>query len=888
MIQVVTYIASQLAMALVNTAVEKRKKNKMLAENNKRLPGVDDLQFPVVTESEPLPVLFGTHWLKSPNVLWYGFFRRRQRADGDVEAGVVRFDGVALLSYCSGPIDKVLRITGAGVLVDDTEYDLTSGPVSFTLDAGQIWGHPREGGEGGLNGKWTLQPGLPDQSIPDLFSLALTDRSGNPINDFLDVNGDPVMPAFRGMFTVLLGDYLPPGQQPSTQPDVTDGQLTVTFGQDSIDRFYFGARPVLKPIEIMAQRMTLRGFGITQWYPETVDIGVTEMNPAHIIHELLTDETLGYAVPTSAMDDTINEPVSTFQTAANRLVEDDLGLSFVWGQQSTRLETIAEVLRHINGVLYRNPRTGKYELKLFRDDYDANLLPVLGPSNIEFVNRYSRPDLSTLPTVLDCRYMDRESGHERVVRQDDQAGLLTRGDIREEVYFQMAATGLVASRIATQYMLEISAPLAVVELSIPYSADLDFLPGDVFVWQWPDYGIEAMVLRVVSVSRGMVEDGNARLRCIEDKYAWRDTVYASPPQSAWVDPVVPALDPQAAQFELPFLLWLAGIRQSNPWANVQDIANDARGIAGLCVFRPNDFHTGFELWSEGVSTLPRLADNGADWAYTVFIDGTLSPTSFGVGGAAATTTLSLKNQGAIPDVGALILIGAGAGKQTQEFLLVTASYEDAGVRKIDVERALFDTDEIYDNVFFPVGITDPVGIILAQVIDVDAPFDVIRGYAMDVPRDTSPPANFSNMRALTTTGRGQLAFASATQRQVILEGRQNLPIAPYIALILDSDTSTLIGWRNRNRLVDRLVFTSQNVEAEAGVTYELRIFEVAPTPQLLRTVSLASSVNGYNYLNADESADRGGGLADTLRVELAAFRDGKESYFLRSKLFYRT
>jgi hypothetical protein len=881
MIDVAIKLAIAAGWLIYERSRNKREEKKSLAEANKRLPGVDQFEFPVATESDPVPVLFGTQWLRSPNVLWYGFLKRRQQ-QGDAANLRARYDAVALLSYCAGPVDNVIAIASDGVILDDTVRDLTSGPVDLFVEIDSS----SEGG--GMAGPISLLPGLPAQDIPDLFSETLTDDDGNPYPDFKDINGDPIMPAFRGLFTVLMGAYVDPGDTPEFLHRLG---LNLVYGQaDSVERFYFGTQPTFRTIEVLAQRMHLRGYGAAQWYDVAVDISATEMNPAHIIHELLTDPVYGYGIDSSAMDDTINAPVSTFQTAANRLITDELGLSFVYGQQQSRLETIKEVLRHISAFLVRNPRTGKYELRLLRDDYDVSTLPVLGPSIIQGVLRYTRPDITTLPTMVEAIYLDRKTNTERVVRQDDQAGLLTRGEIREEVYYQMAATKAVATRIATNYMLEASAPLALVELSIPYCAACDLLPGDVFVWQWPDYGIQSMVLRVLSVARGMVEDGNVRVRCVEDAYAWRETVYDGPDDSEWIDPVTPALDAPAGALELPLGLWLAGARQTMPFVAVSDFASSEKGVAAVLPFRPNSNHTSYELWSEGLSSLPRLADADADWSARVRVDGTLSPTSFGVGGAAATVKVALKSDSAVPAPGVIVGFGIGTGgKAVQEFVYVTDVYEESGDIQMEFERALFDTDEVVDSIGNPVGITDPVGVIFGYLWDISEPLQMAqRTYAMDVPRPSTGLDNVSNTRVLTSTGRGTLAFADATQREVTIEGRALMPIAPYIYDIDEASSQVTVSWRHRNRLVDQLVFTSDGVTAEAGVTYELRIYEMSPTPQLLRTVTaLDGTDDDYVYTNANESADRGSGLADVLRFELKAIRGGAESYFLRSKLYSR-
>lgn len=40
-----------------------------------RPANLNELDVPIVSESAPIPVLFGSRWIKSPNVVWYGDLR---------------------------------------------------------------------------------------------------------------------------------------------------------------------------------------------------------------------------------------------------------------------------------------------------------------------------------------------------------------------------------------------------------------------------------------------------------------------------------------------------------------------------------------------------------------------------------------------------------------------------------------------------------------------------------------------------------------------------------------------------------------------------------------------------------------------------------------------
>jgi hypothetical protein len=45
--------------------------------DNQRPTGVDDMDFPTATAGKEIVVVFGTRWVNSPNVVWYGDVRTR-------------------------------------------------------------------------------------------------------------------------------------------------------------------------------------------------------------------------------------------------------------------------------------------------------------------------------------------------------------------------------------------------------------------------------------------------------------------------------------------------------------------------------------------------------------------------------------------------------------------------------------------------------------------------------------------------------------------------------------------------------------------------------------------------------------------------------------------
>lgn len=86
----------------------------------------------------------------------------------------------------------------------------------------------------------------------------------------------------------------------------------------------------------------------------------------------------------------------SFVSAADTLFAEGMGISILWSQQTSIEDFVEEILRHIDAALYVDRTTGKFELKLIRDDYDESSLLMLDQSNISRVEGYSKQTLAEL------------------------------------------------------------------------------------------------------------------------------------------------------------------------------------------------------------------------------------------------------------------------------------------------------------------------------------------------------------------------------------------------------------------------------------------------------------------------------------------------------------
>jgi hypothetical protein len=788
-------------------------------------PTGDDIQFPVVTASAPIPVLFGTRRISAPNVVWYGDTLVFQRNQYDVRDGIFRFGGNLALCFCLGPVDSIQRILIGENTADDTPRDLTAGPVSFNISKEQLFGGFSS--EGGVSGRVTLYPGRLDQVVDPYLNYMVRGDSGSDI-----------MPAHRGVLSVVLGE------------------LVTEFPTSIRAVFYHGTSPVIKPWAVEARRVLVRGYGDAQWYPAKAAVD-GRMNPAHIIRELITDEQWGLGLDAADVDG------DAFTAAADAFFAEDLAFSFLWNRDTSVFDFMREVERHADCLTYVDPFTGKWIIKAIRDDYDVEEIPTVGPSEVIEVSRFGRPSEDELSTMVSITYRDLALDRDEIAIAHDTAGVMDRGEISYTASFPGVTDAATANKIAQRELDQASTPRATVELVMHDHAAANLLPGHVFNLSWPEYGITRITLRVINVNWGSPTSGASVVQCVEDAFSYGRTVYADPTPTRWVDPTpAPADSTDFTIFEMPLLLRAIeeGVNPEGPLTPWQTLYNSENGRACMGIPQPSTGHLSFEMWVDTSGQDPAPVERMTQWADKIEADEAIGPddVSLDIVGTVAVNDLLMHDD-------------------TGEIMRVTAFA--SGSSTMTVQRGLFDTTPAYitsGQDFYIIGsyIEQAGGAmpIFARRFGVDA----ARSTSIGTPREIE-------LRALTTTGRGQLEYDDATGRTVDLLYRVKRPYPPGKVAVtqfvgaLPTDDYVRVTWEHRNRLTRP--FPQQTDDdlfiPEIHVRYLLDIYEEAPTPRLLRQEMLSNvAVKTFDYTYTMEDADRGGaGAADVLRFELWAERD---------------
>lgn len=299
-----------------------------------------------------------------------------------------------------------------------------------------------------------------------------------------------------------------------------------------------------------------------------------DMNPAHIIRECLTDKFGGMGEPESIIDD------ASFIYAADYLYERGIGVSLPFTQEGAVEDFISEVLRHINGFLYIEPKTGKYTLKIVIDDYDVNDLVTLDKKNIIKLDNYSKPTFTELLNQAVIKYKDIENDTDRSITIQDIALVsMSGGEIRSKTFDYTGFTSRkVASIIAARDLKSISVPTVSCDIELKRSVGLSMRQGDAFILNWPKYFINNKVMRVTEMDFGNAKDNVIKISCIEDLFSLPSAGSISIDDEIVEDNLSEAIEHSIA-FEMPYIELAKQIGAEEAKAQVDNV----KGSSLVCV-----------------------------------------------------------------------------------------------------------------------------------------------------------------------------------------------------------------------------------------------------------------------------------------------------------------
>lgn len=663
------------------------------------------------------------------------------------------------------------------------------GQARWQISASGLFGGDQ--GEGGIYGTIDLMQGWEDQPVNPRVKRML---------------GSALVPAFRGCTTLFY-----------------DGLIC-------------SMNPYPKPWAARAWRTTADWDDGIVWYPEkaTILLGsntIAAMNGAHIIYEAFANRDWGRGRPRALVHD------ASFRAAADQLYSEGLGLCICWRRQDGVGALVQSVLDHIGGVLIDDLATGQISLRLIRNDYVIDSLPLFDEdSGLLGIDEDEAADGAGAVNEIVVKFKNMmNSGDDDQVRIQNLAGIQSVGAvISETIEYPHLPTSGLASRVAQRDLAAKSAATRRFKVRLDRRG-ANVLPGGVIRIRSLKRGYAQLVLRVGKADYGTLRKGECVFTCVIDSYGLPATAYVEVPPPTITPPTVDALPATVRRmFEVSYRDLAAYLTPEQLSA-----ATATSGAVGMLARRPSNAAQDYFLLTRVGSASFVGVDQG-DWCPTAQITTDL-------GYLTTTTRITYGTDISTVSAGAVGLID-------NEIIRVVSLDIDTG--DIVIARGCADT--------------------------VPAPH--LKGariwfYGQDAAVD---PADYTTgvtvqAKVQTRATGGLLAVADAPTDSLLLAQRQARPYPPGNFKVNDQaypvevTGEVTVTWAHRDRVLqaDQLVdTTAASIGPEAGMEYRLRIYSGST---LKRTVAALTGVS-YNYALATELAD--GGPFNPLRIVLDSLRDG--------------
>jgi len=759
-----------IALVVVSFVVGLLIPSKVKTENAKS-QGLDQFNAPRSKEGDPVPKFWGTVLLNSPNtVALHGYtakpIKQKQKT------GIFSSKKVTVGFQYFATLDLVWAL-GPGVIFRRIYFGKS-----------QVWA-------GCLYDKPSSN--IININLPELYGKDKTSRGG--------ISG--TIAAYGGSFEQDADAYLVSNLSPKYPAYV--GVAHMVFRN-----FYWGNSAGIDAVSVEASFLPKRLLGDDPDCAFMMSNGL-DANPVEVLYDIFLEEwgALGYS------SDRIN--FDMWKGIARVIFDEGNGISLQVTSSSDAKDIFRTILRQINAIIYENQvNGGLVEIKLLRNDYEIEDLPVLTPSEIVEVRNYTKKLWSETNNVVRVKYTSRAENYakDKVAQEKDSSLLRFQGkESPIEIAMPGVMTAELAQAIAARELSNLNIPLFSAEFTLNRIVS-GMMPGAAFVWHWPEYNIEQIVMRVRKIGLGTLEDGKITFTAIQDEFAVDATVIAPPANSEYV----PAdYEPQKITlwklFELPYwLAYNAGLEMRAGYTRLAAFVN-----------APSSYTNGFDAYvvdtSEDVEVLDlspyavrgKLASNVGRF------DGFLTG-SFASLIVKDMSSSDLLDPGGTPRMGGgMIMIG--------DELLNYESYaanNDGTFTLNNIHRALLDTG------WFAHSIDDQVYFFEGQENFFES--DTLNG-------DTDTIYFLDN----TATGSGQKAGATLINYQNV--SRIERPIAPdYVTAngsrtpnqIFNQNSSITLNARSRNRFSTTEVWFEDDaaVTAENGTLYRI-MFEKDGVPTLI-------------------------------------------------------
>lgn len=561
------------------------------------------------------------------------------------------------------------------------------------------------------------------------------------------------------------------------------------------------------------------------------------MNPAHIIYQALTDPDWGMGEPVSMIDD------ADFRRAANTFFAESMGLCLQYTRQTAVREFVKHVLDHCGAILFTDPRTGKHRLRPIREDYEAAALDQYDENHIMEVQEFQRPGYGETINEVTVVYVDRVTTQKSAaITGHDLANQYIQGSIvSQTTQYPGLPTAELAARVMERDLLAGSTPVARMRVKMNRVA-WALVPSDVVKISWAKLGLESLIMRVLSVDYGTLEDGAITLQLVEDIFGLPASSY-SEQQPSGFEPPDNTARPITIQeiFELPYY----DIARTSSATELSAADDDLAAIGALAA-QAQALSSSYAIWS-------RI--DPADYAQRA--TGPLTAAAY-VSGTVTQDQTVIPYTGPVDIVlaqaGTRIVIGTGRLAEWCELVSI-----DTSAATITVGRGILDTTpQIHASGTKILFVGNRMGL-------------------ENVQRTTGDIVEVS-LLAIATSGQSQLAEALAVE--LTMDQRFYRPYPPANLTIdglsypdridVNSDGFT-VAWDHRDRVAQSTSLIAQGdagVGPEAGTTYNVYVYAIESDDVLLVSYLGLSGTSQLVVIDYE----------GPISVRVESVRDGIESW----------
>ncbi len=528
-----------------------------------------------------------------------------------------------------GPIDSIVAITAdKKIVLLCTENEATSS-CSISINKPNLFGGEDTGGEGGIQGNLEIMMGelkqIPSNSlksilkglIPGFRGLVTTFYSG--LISCYSASPKPWSYRVRRTTTGWDGDVWYPEKCLIVMRDETaeingiDGEIEGRFGP--INQLIAGTGSIINIIngqnkeEIEREREEAKRREEERQRKIAAlrnDLNynirnIHAMNPAHILFECATNRDWGRGLSWNDIN------VESFKKAADTLFAEKFGLCFRYNRQDQLQTFIQQILDHIGAAQYADLSTGKLTLKLIRNDYDPDMLPLFTYDNgILSVQDDDSASSDASYNEIVVTYHNPVTNEDATVRAQNLASIQQVGLISNSVEYKAIPTQQLAARLAERD-LEMNAA-GITRLIIKFDRRGGILePASCFRVSLPDRDIENMILRVGKIQEQ--NDGSLLITGVQDVFNLSLTSFTNGQQtSEWVEPdnSIRAVN-DVQLIELPYAVLVSTLSAAD-----LDYVKPSSGYIGVMASAPTSASINYILQSRATGA-DFVTQSQGDW-----------------------------------------------------------------------------------------------------------------------------------------------------------------------------------------------------------------------------------------------------------------------------------